>query len=154
MPTAFDPKQAVSTGLLGSSRSREVTLGPCLIDYLNTRRRMGRSRPHPRRPHHHVADGEVGPDGKPKSYQQVYSIGDLKTHNPSPDKRSFDGPLVKSSNFNFFLEHLINAGFPAHLLQTGNIFVLNGTKMVVEQRKPQARQIATKQEQRSGRYGK
>ena len=145
MPTSFDPDTAVSTGLLGATGPVQVTCGPCSIDYFDYTKKDGTivSRT--------VAalvtmapEGEVDEEGNQRSYQQMYSIGDPKTHHPNPDKASFEGPLVKGSNFNFFIEQLINAGFPKHLIAPGDIRVLNGAVLVVEQRKPPARQIAGK----------
>lgn len=145
MPTAFDPGQAVSTGLLGATGPVQVTITGATIDYFDYTKTDGTV----------IAktvaaiigmspDGEVDEKGQPKSYQQVYSIGDPKTHHPNPDKATFEGPLVKGSNFNFFLENLINAGFPMHLLAPGDIRVLNGAVLVVEQKKPPTRQIQGK----------
>lgn len=152
MPTAFDPEQAVQTGLLGAAGPVEVLLGPCTIDYYEYKKKDGTvvaktvAAIVPMRP-----EGEVDSNGNPKIYEQVYSVGDVKTHHPNPDKASFEGPLVKGSNFNFFLENLINAGFPKHLLASGNIFALNGAKVVVEQKKPAARNIKGSTEEQANK---
>lgn len=146
MPTSFDPDTAVSGGLLGATGPVQVTLGPCSIDYFDYVDKAGTV----------VAktvaalismspEGEVDEAGNPKSYQQVYSVGDPKNHHPNPDKASFEGPLVKGSNFNFFIENLLNAGFPKHLIAPGNIKVLNGVVAVVEQKAPPKRTIQGKE---------
>lgn len=147
MPTAMDPEQAVTTGLLGAAGPVQVTCGPCSFDFFDYTKKDGTVGNRTMAALISMSpEGEVDEAGNQKSYQQMYSIGDPKTHHPNPDKATFEGPLVKGSNFNFFLENLINAGFPKHLLAPGDIRVLNGAILVVEQKKPPTRQIAGKAE--------
>ena len=142
MPTAFDPEQAVTTGLLGATGPVQVTIVGSAIDYFDYTKKDGTITARTVAGLLDMApDGDTDEKGNQKSYKQVYSIGDVKSHHPNPDKATFEGPLVKSSNFNFFLENLINAGFPKHLLAAGDIRVLNGAVLVVEQKKPPSRNI-------------
>jgi len=145
MPTPFDPEQAVSTGLLGAAGPVQVTISGAAVDFFDYTKKDGTVTARTCAALIGMSpDGEVDDKGNPKVYQQMYSIGDPKTHHPNPDHATFEGPLVKGSNFNFFLENLINAGFPKHLLMAGDVRVLNGAVLVVEQKKPPSRNIAGK----------
>lgn len=145
MPTAFDPEQAVATGLLGAAGPVQVTITSAAVDFFDYTKKDGTVTARTCAALVGMSpDGEVDDKGNPKSYIQMYSIGDPQTHHPNPDKATFEGPLVKGSNFNFFLENLINAGFPKHLLMAGDVRVLIGAVMVVEQKKPPLRNIQGK----------
>jgi hypothetical protein len=138
----MDPDKAVSGGLLGATGPVQVTFGPCYFDYFDYTDKTGKVSARTVAALVNMSpEGEVDENGNQKTYQQMFSIGDPKSHHPNPDKFSFEGPLVKGSNFNFFLENLINAGFPKHLLAPGDSRALNGVVAVVEQKQPVKRNI-------------
>ena len=58
--------------------------------------------------------------------QQHYACGDPSRIGHTPDGKRLTAQPTKNSNFGILMTALSNAGFPAHLLQGGDITVLNG----------------------------
>ena len=138
MTESFLPRDMVEGALLGAAGPVPCTITNALIDHFDyIKKSPGAGEEAVRTT---AAIITYQPHGENQAaVVQMYSIGAPDSHKPSADKKGFEGPFNKGSNFAHFMLSAINAGFPEEKLQTRDISVFIGWDCEVKQVAPATR---------------